>query len=154
MPGHSGEDQFSILRLILEDYGIVWKLGAVIADNAPSNNVLCRFIQAHLAESYGREWDAKEWRIRYIGHIINLVVQAFLFADVIGVEELESYDSQDKTTELADKEVIRAKFRLLGPLGQAHNIVIHIRGSPGRTAAFKALAKRLIPMDNRTRWNS
>ena len=73
---------------------------------------------------------------------------------MIGVEELELYDSQDKTRELADKEAIRAKFRLLGPLGQAHNIVVYIRGSPGRTAAFKALAKRLIPMDNRTRWNS
>jgi hypothetical protein len=104
-----------------------------------------------LAELYNREWDTKEWRIRCIGHIINLVVQAFLFADVIRVEELESYDSQD---ELVDTETIRAKFRLLGPLGQAHNIIVYIRGSPGRTAAFKALAKRLIPMDNRTRWNS
>jgi len=93
-------------------------------------------------------------QIRCIGHIINLVVQAFLFTDVIGAEELELYDGQEETRELADKEAIRAKFRLLGPLGQAHNIVVHIRGSPGRTAAFKALAKRLIPMDNRTRWNS
>ena len=151
MPGHSGEDQFSVLCPILEDYGIVRKLGAVIADNAPSNNVLCRFIQAYLAESYSREWDAEEWRIRCIGHIINLVVQAFLFADVIRVEELKSYDSQDKTRELADKEAIKAKFRLLGPLGQAHNIIVYIRRSPGRTAAFKALAKRLILLDNHTR---
>jgi hypothetical protein len=70
---------------------------------------------------------------------------------VIGIEELESYNSQDKTTELADKEIIRAKFRLLGPLGQVYNIVIHIRGLPGRTVAFKALVKRLIPIDNCTR---
>jgi hypothetical protein len=154
VPGHSGEDQFSVLRPVLEDYGIIRKLGAIIADNASSNNVLCRYIQAFLAESYDKEWDAEEWRIRCIGHIINLVVQAFLFTDVIGIEELELYNGQEETRELADKEAIRAKFRLLGPLGQAHNIVVHIRGSPGRTAAFKALAKRLIPMDNRTRWNS
>jgi hypothetical protein len=42
----------------------------------------------------------------------------------------------------------------MGPLGQAHNIVVHIRGSAGRTEEFRTLAKRLIPMDNRTRWNS
>jgi hypothetical protein len=103
---------------------------------------------------YGREWDIEEWRIRYIGHIINLIIQAFLFADVIGVEELESYNSQDETIELADKEVIRTKFRLLEPLGQVYNIIIYIRGSPGYIVAFKALVKRLILMDNCTRWNS
>jgi hypothetical protein len=51
-------------------------------------------------------------------------------------------------------EAIRAQFRLMGPLGQAHNIVVYIRGSAGRTEEFRTLAKRLIPMDNRTRWNS
>ncbi len=73
---------------------------------------------------------------------------------MIRVEELESYNSQDETRELANKEAIKAKFRLLGPLGQAHNIIIYIRGSLGRIAAFKALAKNLIPLDNYTRWNS
>ncbi len=32
--------------------------------------------------------------------------------------------------------------------------MIHIRGSFARTARFKELAGRMIPMDNRTRWNS
>ena len=70
---------------------------------------------------------------------------------MIRVEELELYDSQDKTIELTDKKVIRAKFRLLEPLDQVYNIIIHIRGSPGRIVAFKALTKRLIPIDNYTR---
>jgi hypothetical protein len=48
-------------------------------------------------------------------------------------------------------EAIKAQFRLIGPLGQAHNIVIHIRGSARRTEEFRTLTKRLIPMDNRTR---
>jgi hypothetical protein len=43
---------------------------------------------------------------------------------------------------------------MLGPLGQGHNIVVHIRASPGRTEEFRRLAGRLIPLDNRTRWNS
>ena len=64
------------------------------------------------------------------------------------------YNSQDKNGELGDEETIRIKFRLLGPLGQGHNIVVHIRGSTGRTEEFRVLAGRLIPLDNRTRWNS
>jgi hypothetical protein len=154
VPGHSGEDQFSILLPVLEDYGIVRKLGAIIADNAPPNNVLCRFIQTHWEDKLSLDWEAEHMRIRCIGHIINLVVQAFLFADVIGMEELESYDEQDQSKESIDEEARRTKFRLLGPLGQGHNIVVHIRGSPGRTAEFRELAGRMIPMDNRTRWNS
>ena len=43
---------------------------------------------------------------------------------------------------------------ILGPLGKLHNIVVHIRSSPQRTAEFKAQAGRRIPLDNRTRWNS
>ena len=42
----------------------------------------------------------------------------------------------------------------MGPLGQAHNIVVHIRGSSARMDIFRKLAGRIIPMDNCTRWNS
>jgi hypothetical protein len=45
--GHSGENQFAVLLPVLQDYGIVRKLGAIIADNASSNNTLYRAIQLH-----------------------------------------------------------------------------------------------------------
>jgi hypothetical protein len=77
-----------------------------------------------------------------------------LFANVIRVEELELYNSQDENRELVDEEARRIKFRLLGPLGQAHNIVVHIHRSLGCTEEFRVLAGRLIPLDNCTRWNS
>ena len=48
-------------------------------------------------------------------------------------------------------EEIRAQFRLMGPLGQAHNIVVHIRGLARRIEEFRILANRLILIDNRTR---
>ncbi|EED11944.1 conserved hypothetical protein [Talaromyces stipitatus ATCC 10500] len=48
----------------------------------------------------------------------------------------------------------KATFHSIGPLGKLHNIMAHIRGSAGRTKEFKDLAGRLIPLDNRTRWNS
>jgi hypothetical protein len=154
VPGHSGEDQLSVLYPVLEDYGIIQKLGAIIADNAPANNVLCRLVQKHLKDTLSLNWEAEHWRIRCIGHIINLVVQAFLFTGVVELEELESYDEQDEIGVFEDHEAMRIQFRLMGPLGQAHNIVVYIRGSAGRTKEFKELAGRMIPMDNRTRWNS
>jgi hypothetical protein len=105
-------------------------------------------------EEYERDWKAGDWRIRCIGHIINLVVQAFLFSDLVDIEELESYEEEEANGELIDEEAKKAKFRLLGPLGKAHNIVVHIRSSSGRVEQFRKLVGRMIPMDNRTRWNS
>ena len=35
-----------------------------------------------------------------------------------------------------------------------HNIVIYIRSSTARIAKFLELASRMIPLNNRTRWNS
>ena len=89
---HGSDDQFAILLPVLEDYNIVRKLGAIIADNAPPNNVLCRLIETYWRKELGLVWKAAKWRIRCIGHIINLVVQAFLFANVITLKELELYD--------------------------------------------------------------
>ena len=70
---------------------------------------------------------------------------------MIEVEELELYNSQDKNRELIDEEIRRTKFRLLGLLSQAHNIIIYIRGLPGRTEEFRVLAGRLIPLNNHMR---
>ena len=75
-------------------------------------------------------------QIRYISHIINLIVQAFLFSGLVKIEELESYEQEEEegTQEMSDDERRRVKFRLLGPLNKAHNIIAHIRKSPARTA--------------------
>jgi hypothetical protein len=35
-----------------------------------------------------------------------------------------------------------------------YNIVIYIHGSTTRIAEFLELVSRIIPLDNRTRWNS
>jgi hypothetical protein len=70
------------------------------------------------------------------------------------MDKPESYDKEEADRELIDEEVKKAKFRLLGPLGKAHNIIVHIRGLASRAALFRELAGRMIPMDNHIRWNS
>jgi len=74
-----------------------------------------------------------------------------LFASVVKIEELKVYNKQDQSKELINKEAKRAKFRLLGPLSQGHNIVVYIRGSANRTNEFRKLIRRIILLDNRIR---
>ncbi len=67
------------------------------------------------------------------------------------MKELKSYNLENKDGELTDKEIKRARFRLLGPLSQRYNIVVHINGSSVRTNVFRKLAEKLILMNNRIR---
>jgi hypothetical protein len=103
----------------------------VIADNASSNNVLCKTIETHLDIEYKIKWKVDHWCIHCIGHIINLAIQAFLFANVIEIVELELYDKQDRARQLIDVEEKKIKFQLMGPLSQAYNIVVYIHESAG-----------------------
>ena len=152
--GHSGENQFKALLPVLQDYGIVQKVGAVIGDNSTTNDTHSRAIESYLLEEEDMKWEATRWRTRCLGHIINLAVQAFLFRNEIDIEELESYDKMNERGELSGKEDIAQKFRLLGPLGKLHNILVHSRGTSALVKEFKELAERMVPLDNRTRWNS
>jgi hypothetical protein len=77
-----------------------------------------------------------------------------LFINLVDIDKLESYDKEEADKELIDKEVKKAKFRLLGPLSKAHNIVVYIRGPGGCIEYFRKLVGRIILIDNRTRWNS
>jgi hypothetical protein len=154
MKGHSGEAQFDALLPVLQDYSIVQKLGAVVSNNSGTNDTLCQAIEAYLLEEEDLKWDSAKWRLRCMGHIINLAVQAFLFHNLIEMEELELCDELEKEGELTEKEEVKQKFRLLGPFSKLHNIIVDIRSSAGHTEEFLALAGRMILLDNRTRWNS
>jgi len=152
--GHSGEEQWSILRTILEEYEIIDRLGCIIADSASTNGTLCRTIHNYFSEELMMVWDYERNQIRCICHIFNLIVQAFLFGN-LEEQELEAYDQQEKEREDVDisaqQQVVREQMSSLGKL---HNIVAHIRRSGGRTKEFETEAGGRIPLDNRTRWNS
>jgi hypothetical protein len=92
VPGHSGAEQWNTLLPVLEEYGIIRKLGAIIADNSTTNDTLCRTIHKYLADNEDITWDPIQQRIRCQGHTINLAVQAFLFKDTLKLKAIESYE--------------------------------------------------------------
>jgi hypothetical protein len=161
--GHAGEVQFEQALLpVLEEYQIIQRVGALMGDNSTTNDTLCRTMSQYLRKQFPRdpEWIASQQRLRCLGHILNLVVQSFLFPKDDDLKELDSYDLAEEQCKQLDEpkqEERRSKIRdMLGPLGKLHNIVVHIRASPHRTTEFVETlnAKVRIPLDNRTRWNS
>lgn len=145
---HRGFEQASEISQVLQKYSISKKLGYFIGDNATSNDVLCRTLSQSLAQE-DIDWNPVQNRLRCYGHVLNLAVQAFFSALDIDISEVDN-DKNDTNNDNEDQAYWRSK----GPLGKLHNIAVHIRGSPTRSAEFKQLAGRGLPLDNDTRWNS
>jgi hypothetical protein len=97
--GHAGDVQFEQgLLPVLDDYKIVRKVGAIVGDNSGTNDVLCRTLSQYLRIQHPMdlEWIAPHRRIRCLGHILNLVVQAFLFLNEKDEKSLALYDARDQ----------------------------------------------------------
>ena len=73
-----------------------------------------------------------------------------MFTDLVDIDNLELYnkDKAEIDKELIDKEAKKAKFRLLGPLSKAHNIVVYIYSLGSCIDYFRNLVERIISMDN------
>jgi hypothetical protein len=70
------------------------------------------------------------------------------------MDELKSYDKAETDRKFTNKEIKKAKFRLLEFFGKIYNIVIYIRNSDNRADYFRKLIKKMIPINNRTKWNN
>lgn len=122
-------------------------------DNAYSNDTA--------VEALGKEFrwpknEHKRRRLRCMGHIINLVAQAFLLG-----EKQEMFEQAlIKAERDQDKDEAIKLWQLCGPIGKLHYVVVFILRTPQRREAFKSgcnevEATDLVPKrDNSTRWNS
>src|SRR5207253_1414884 len=102
--GHSGDHQWTALLPVLQDYGIVRQIGAIVGDNSGTNDVLCRMISQHLSKEERISWSATQQRIRCQGHVINLVVEAFLFEKKSDLELIASYEEAERAEFEGDDE--------------------------------------------------
>jgi len=132
---------------------IVQEYGLVPAQLGASSNGT--FVAA-LAKTY--KWPEKEIatrRLRCFGHIINLVAQAFMFG-----AESELFEHTLQAAEQQLNTGGEKLWKLCGPIGKLHYLVIYIRKTPQRRQQFAAGGDgcdptELIPRrDNSTRWNS
>ena len=74
-----------------------------------------------------------------------------MFTNLININKLKSCDEANTNKELINKEVKKAKFKLLRPLNKAYNIVVYIRSFSGYINYFRNLVRRIILIDNRIR---
>lgn len=148
---HTGENLALVVIEVLEEYQILSKVGYFMMDNATNNDTMIQYFST-LLDDHDIDYDPKLHRLRCNGHIINLVVRAFLFEthpDVTKLIEQATPDFDEPTNQ--DLEC----WRRFGPLGKLHNIVVFVRRSPQRLQAFKKLSGgRVLVRDNATRWNS
>jgi hypothetical protein len=151
---HSGENIAASVQEVVQEYEIQSSLGCFVLDNVYSNDTAVET----LGKAY--KWpknEHKQRRLRCIGHVINLVAQAFLLGEKQEVFEQalakaeQGEDEEDKGTKL---------WQLCGPIGKLHYTVVFILRAPQRRQAFKrgsdeCEATDLVPKrDNSTRWNS
>jgi len=120
--------------------------------------MLCNRIANHFNTENQVNWNQTYQRIRCIGYILNLVVQAFLFTNNSEEQLIELYDKEDESREELDsknqKERANSIKAKMGIISKIYNLVVYIRASPNRTNEFEAITRRSIPLNNCTRWNS
>lgn len=155
--GHAGSECAIRLCSTAQMYDFESRLGSVTSDNATAMDSMAKSLEGLLANK-GIHWPAATNRLRCLGHVLNLAVQAFLFArDPEAVE----YASQlsDQTQQPLD-EALGALSQSAAngwsttlPLQKLREFTVCLRNMK-RYNEFKALAGRVITMPNETRWSS
>ena len=174
---HAGAAMTPHLMKIIGKYNLAHRVGYFTGDNDAKNDTCLRQLALELSEEYGVAFDAVSSRTRCVGHIINLSLQAFLFATSKNALQAAMEQAQDETTDVTVAEALHdqlhstttsrqtthrkrrkrndaAGWRSIGPLGKLHNIAVFIRNSTVRNDAWDDVAGKALGIDNVTRWNS
>ncbi|KAF6518215.1 hypothetical protein HZS61_002293 [Fusarium oxysporum f. sp. conglutinans] len=146
---------------VVEEYDLKGKVGYFTMDNHDANDTMLDDIAKEIDGS-----DLVARRLRCSGHIMNLIVQAFLFrskAKKIQEDEREGIDeAYQRLCRLSEREeggiITKAQateeWREFSVLGKLHNLCIYSRSSTSIYNDLKAEIGRALPRDNDTRWNS
>lgn len=173
---HAGAAMTPHLMEIIRKYNLAHRVGYFTGDNDAKNDTCLRQLAVELSEEYSVTFDAVSSRTRCVGHIINLSLQAFLFATSKNALQAAMEQAQDETTDVTVAEALHdqlhstttsqttrdkrrkrndaAGWRSIGPLGKLHNIAVFIRNSTIRNDAWDDVAGKALGIDNATRWNS
>ena len=90
---HLGINLAAIIIEILDSYSLLSRLLTITVDNYDNNDIIRMALQ-HIFRKRSIEWDVKTHTIKYISHIINLIVEALikrLDATPINSKEIRHY---------------------------------------------------------------
>ena len=111
---------------LLQRFGITGtNLGYFVLDNAPNNDTTL----VELSKSMG--FDPKAKRLRCMGHVLNLIAEAYLYG-----QDASNFEKQFKEQGLTGRRKI---WRDRGELGKLHNLVVHIIASGKYSKLFIVL---------------
>jgi hAT family C-terminal dimerisation region len=148
---HTGSNMADCVSKVIEDYHIRSSVGYLVMDNASSNDTLAQHLEPNI---HSKNWRWEERRLRCFGHIINLSVKAFWFGES-NRKTREKDVLEMIVVDQEEEESDEARWREMGPWGKIHNLCNYIRASTERRNSFLKLgAKKMVTMENATRWNS
>ena len=111
---------------LLQRFGITEAtIGYFVLDNVPNNDITLVELSKTL------KFDPKVKRLRCIGHVLNLIAEAYLFG-----QDASDFEAKFKEQGLQGR---RKMWRDRGELGKLHNLVAHVMASGKRTELFTAL---------------
>jgi len=158
---HSGSNIAETVVKILDTYEIASKLGYITTDNATNNDSALVELSKLLAVRQ-IQFKPEMMRVRCFGHIINLVVKAFLWGTDWEAFERVVNPAEEYTQE-NEKQALKA-WRTKGAMGKLHNIGTWILRTPQRRDRFSQKVQQargdayqgpLLPLvGNITRWSS
>lgn len=172
---HGGENQGAHFMDVVREFELAHLVGYFTTDNAGSNSTLLEALSKNLLVEYGSRLNPRKRWIRCLGHIINLSLSAFLFADnKTALDEVlkEAIEEEEEETSVCELLIERLKalrssrnkrkkkndfagWRSIGALGKLHNIAVYIRTSNILSDYWYQLSPNLkLGIDNATRWNS
>jgi hypothetical protein len=144
---HSGENIAEAMIPVLQEMGVVFRLGYFIGDNHDANatclRAICRRLRPDIKDPDSR-------RVRCLGHILNLAAKAFLFGKDADAFE----DATNSKREKGHIAELRKEWRKKGPVGKFHNSILHIRASPQRQEEFAELLVGIIEKDLEGKFNA
>jgi hypothetical protein len=131
LEGHTGSDMADALIPVMKLFDIGGdKVRAFQMDNATSNDTAMIALAARIPGI-----DVKESRLRFFGHVVNLVIKALLYGSKSGTLQ------QELSAAAGGDEVSFKIWREQGSIGRLHNIVTYIARSDSRRRAFEAVKK-------------
>ncbi|KAF6521578.1 hypothetical protein HZS61_015836 [Fusarium oxysporum f. sp. conglutinans] len=169
---HAGAAMTPHLMEIIRKYHLAPRIGYFTGDNDAKNDTCLRQLAVGLSQEYGLTFDPVSSRTRCAGHIINLSLQAFLFATSEDALQAAIEQAQDEANDVTVSDALHdriqsntcqkshgrrnkrndtAGWRSIGPMD---NIAVFIRNSTVRNDAWDDIAGKALGIDNITRWNS